>query len=169
MEFLITKQAWEILNDRPQEVIPYFERQLEDLLSNGMTAEEMGQCTPEQITLTAYLMFRKEMLEGGLVQLIYNGYGPFIFLNPFAKALRQWGLKDFSGFIYDLRRVYEAQRGEIEGRDMSDDDFMALYEAHPEMDGYDDDFVEQEPEISLEIANFVLQNRDKFKIIISLV
>ena len=52
MEFLITKQAWEILNDRPQEVIPYFERQLEDLLSNGMTAEEMGQCTPEQITLT---------------------------------------------------------------------------------------------------------------------
>ncbi len=161
----MTEQEWKALNECPEDVIPYFERQFGEMLSHGMTAEEMAHYNADQITLVAYLMFRKEMLEGGLLQLIYNGYGPFIFLNPFAKALRLWGLKEFAALLYDMRRVYEAQRSDIEGRDLSDEDFMALYEMHPEMERFDDDFIEAEPEISLEIANFVLQNRERFQIV----
>jgi hypothetical protein len=43
---------------------------------------------------------------------------------------------------------------------------MALYELHPEMDKIDDVFVESEPEISHEIANFVASNPSNFGIVI---
>ena len=93
---------------------------------------------------------REEVMDGGLVQLIYNGYGAFIFLNPFAKAMRIWGLKDFSKLIYEGRAFYEAHHAEIE-REMSDDDFMALFEQFPEADDFDDTFIEHEEEITTEV------------------
>ena len=57
-------------------------------------------------------------------------------------------LKDFSKWLYDARGVYEQSRGELEQPTESDDEFMALYEQHPEWDAYDDWFVEAEPEIT---------------------
>ena len=61
--------------------------------ANGgkLDADTMTSYSADQITLLAYDILRSEMLEGGFIQLIHNGYGPFIFLNPFAKAIRLWG------------------------------------------------------------------------------
>ena len=60
----------------------------------------MPMLNGNQVTLLAYVMFREEVMDGGFVQLIHNGYGPFIFLNPFAKAMRLWGAHDFSNLVY---------------------------------------------------------------------
>ena len=60
-----------------------------------LTAEALGKLEPDQITLWAYVILRDELCDGGFIQLIHNGYGPFFFLNPFAKAMRLWGLKEF--------------------------------------------------------------------------
>ena len=65
-----------------------------------ITAETLQNLTGEQITLLAYHVLHDEVMDGGFIQLIQNGYGPFIFDNPFAKAMRLWGLKDFSNVIY---------------------------------------------------------------------
>lgn len=43
-------------------------------------------------------------MEGGFVQLIQNGYGPYIFDNPFAKAMRMFGAKEFSKLIYEAKK-----------------------------------------------------------------
>ena len=56
-----------------------------------LDAEAMGKLSSDAITLIAYRMMRDEVMDGGFIQLIHNGLGPFIFLNPFAKAIRQWG------------------------------------------------------------------------------
>ena len=64
-----------------------------------LNATTMQQLNGEQITLLAYVMLRDEVMDGGFVQLIHNGYGGFIFLNPFAKAMRLWGAHDFSKLI----------------------------------------------------------------------
>ena len=96
-----------------------------------LTAESMAMLSADQITLLAYSILRDELLEGGFVQLIHNGYGPFIFLNPFAKVLRLWGLKDLGKWLYDAR---------------------ALYEQYPEWDDFDDYFVEAEPQITAQVC-----------------
>ena len=48
-----------------------------------LTATSMSQLNGEQITALAYRMLRDEVMDGGFIQLIHNGLGPFIFLNPF--------------------------------------------------------------------------------------
>ena len=106
-----------------------------------------GALTADEVTLLAYCTLREEVMDGGLVQLIYNGYGPFIFLNPFAKAMRLWGLKDFSKLLYEGRKFFEAHGDEIQ-QEMSDEDFMALFEQYPEADDFDDTFIENEEDIT---------------------
>ena len=121
-------------------------------IGGELTEESMARLSADQITLLAYSTLRDELLEGGFVQLIQNGYGPFIFLNPFAKAMRLWGLKDFSVWLYDARALYEQTRAELEQPAETDDDFMALYEQHPEWDAFDDYFVEAEPQITAQVC-----------------
>lgn len=108
-----------------------------------LTAETMGELNSDQITLLAYQTLRDEVMDGGFVQLIHNGYGPFIFKNPFAKAVKQWGLKDLSKLIYEAHTLYHRYGAEIE-RECSDEEFMALFEQYSEFDEMDDAFVENE-------------------------
>lgn len=124
-------------------------------IGGELTAETMPRLSADQITLLAYQTVRQEVLEGGFIQLIHNGYGPFIFLNPFAKAMRLWGARDFCNLIYDGRRLYE-HYGEALTQDCTDDEFMALYEQYPEFDELDDKFVdEMEPEVTDIVAHYV--------------
>ncbi len=128
-----------------------FRQQVLDKVGGELTGESMAMLTSDEITLLAYCIMREEVMDGGLVQLIYNGYGAFIFLNPFAKAMRMWGLRDFSKLIYEGRAFYEAHHEEIE-REMSDEEFMALFEQFPEADDFDDTFIEHEEEITAEVT-----------------
>lgn len=118
----------------------------------------------DQLTLWGYVTLHEEVMDGGFVQLIHNGYGPFFFHNPFAKAINQWGLKKLRNLIYDARRLYEQYGDEI-ARDCSDDDFMALFERFPEFDDLDDAFVEDEEEYTDAVAQYVDQHLDSFIII----
>lgn len=122
-------------------------------LGGELNGETMGRLSADEMTLLAYSILRSELLEGGFVQLIQNGYGPFIFLNPFAKAMRLWGLKDFSKWLYDARALYEQKREVLERPTETDEEFMALYEQHPEWDAFDDWFVEAEPEITDKVCD----------------
>ena len=122
-------------------------------VGGALTAGSMQQLTADEVTLLAYCTLREEVMDGGLVQLIYNGYGPFIFLNPFAKAMRLWGLKDFSKLLYEGRKFFEAHGDEIQ-QEMSDEDFMALFEQYPEADDFDDTFIENEEDITRQVLDY---------------
>ena len=116
--------------------------------ANGrLTSETLSALSTDELTLLAYVDFRREMLEGGMVQLIHNGYGPFIFENPFALVLKRWGLRDVAKIVYEGRKIYNESREVIE-RDCSDEDFMALYEQFPKLDKLDDAYIELEPEVT---------------------
>lgn len=119
-----------------------------------LNANTMAQLTPDHITLWGYWILREEVMDGGFVQLIHNGYGPFIFLNPFAKALRLWGLKDLSKLVYKGRELYEQKRELIE-RELTDEEFMALYEQLPEFDDLDDEFLVEEEGFTEGVAHYV--------------
>ena len=160
MKITIDKTLWKEISSDLQQIQTFLEQQFLSLAQN----EGISKLSPDQITLYAFLTLRQEMSEGGLLQLLYNGYGPFIFENPFAKAMRLWGFKDFSKFIYSMRELYDKYHQELESMDVNDDEFMALYEQYPEMEDADDEFIETEPRVFKEIATFVMKNIHCFEI-----
>jgi hypothetical protein len=133
-------------------------------IGGELTVETLGELTADQVTLLAWDTLHEEVMDGGFVQLIHNGYGPFIFKNPLAKALKLWGLRDLSKLIYDAHTLWLKHREEIEC-DCTDEEFMALFERFPEFDDLDDEFVENEEEWVSEIAHYVDEHIERFALI----
>ena len=138
-----------------------FVKAIYDSIGGELTAETMQELNADQITLLAWNTLHEEVMDGGFVQLIYNGYGTFIFKNPLAKALRQWGLRDLSNLIYEAHTLWLKHREEIE-KDCSQEEFMALFEQFPDFDNLDDQFVEHEEEWTGDIAHYVDDHLDRF-------
>lgn len=136
------------------EFIRVFTSKYRELIGTTWTAESMSLLNGEQHTLLAYEILREELLEGGFCQLIQNGYGNYIFANPFAKAMRLWGLQDFSKLIYKAKKIYDANREDLE-KERTDEEFMAMYEQYEVFDELEDTFIEEEEEITSHIAHYI--------------
>jgi len=141
--------------------VDVFYKHILNSIDGELNAEGMQKLQADQITLLAYMIFREEVMDGGFVQLIHNGYGPFIFLNPFAKAMRLWGAKDFCNLIYKGRKLFE-KYGEELTKEYSDEEFMALFEKYPEFDDLDDEFIEMEEEVTETVARYIDEHLEQF-------
>lgn len=126
-----------------------------------INAETMPLLNGYQHTLLGYHFFREEVLEGGFIQLIQNGYGPYIFDNPFAKAMRMFGAKDFSKLIYDAKKIYDAHREDLE-KECSDDEFMAMYEQYEAFDDLEEAYMDMEERVAAQIAEYVDEHLEQF-------
>lgn len=118
-----------------------------------------------QHTLLGYHFFREEVMEGGFVQLIQNGYGPYIFDNPFAKAMRLFRAKDFSKLIYEAKKIYDAHRADLE-KDCTEEEFMAMYEQYEAFDDLEEKYMEDEEQITAQIAAYVDEHLDFFAAVV---
>ena len=134
---------------------------IRETIGGELTTETMGELNADQITLLAWDMLHEEVMDGGFVQLIHNGLGEFIFKNPFAKALKLWGMRDLSKLIYEAHTLWLKYREEIE-KECTEEEFMALFEKFPEFDDLDDQFVENEEEWMDDIAHYIDDNLEKF-------
>lgn len=121
----------------------------------------LQKLSADQVTLWAYDILREELMEGGFVQLIHNGWADFFFSNPFAHVIKQWGLRDLSKIMYGAAKPYRKYGSDIK-QDCSDEDFMALYEKYPDFDEFDDEFVDKEESFSQAIAEYVDENISSF-------
>ena len=126
-----------------------------------MNAQTMPLLNGWQHTLLGYHFFREEVNEGGFVQLIQNGYGPYIFLNPFAKAMRLMGAKEFSKLVYEAKRIYDEHRQELE-KDCTEDEFMAMYEQYEAFDDLEEQFMDMEEEVTETVARYVDEHLEDF-------
>ena len=134
---------------------------IKNAIGGVLSAENMESLNSSQITLLAYDILRGEVMDGGFVQLIHNGNGGFIFLNPLAKVMKSWGLNELSKLLYNGRKLYFVHYEAIE-KDCSDEEFMALFEQFPDFDELDDAFVENEEQWSEDIAIYVDNHLDDF-------
>ncbi len=155
----------DILAQAAEKGIDEFLKTVTDTIKNAiggeLSADNMESLNVSQITLLAYDILCEEVMDGGFVQLIHNGNGGFIFLNPLAKIMKSWGLADLSKLLYSGRKLYFAHRETIE-KNCSDDEFMALFEQFPDFDELDDAFVENEEQWSENIAIYVDSHLDDF-------
>ena len=145
--------------------IQVFTDAYKELTGGELTAETMPLLTGEQHSLLAYQIFRDELMEGGFCQLIQNGYGGYIFDDPFAKVMRLWGLGDLSKLVYAAKKIYDAHREDLE-RERTDDEFMAMYEQYEVFDALEDEFLEKEEEYTALVASYVDEHLDLFAKII---
>ena len=141
--------------------INVFVETIYDTIGGELTPETMAELNADQLTLLAWDILHKEVMDGGFVQLIHNGYGTFIFKNPLAKVLRMWEMRGPSKLIYDAHTLWLKHREEIE-KECSDEEFMALFEQFPDFDDLDDQFVENEEEWTEDIAHYIDDHLEKF-------
>lgn len=132
-----------------------------EVTGGEINAETMPLLNGYQHSLLGYHFFREEVLEGGFVQLIQNGYGPYIFENPFAKAMRLFGAKDFSKLIYDAKNIYDANKADLQ-KECTDDEFMAMYEQYEAFDDLEEQFMDMEEMVTAKIAEYVDEHLEDF-------
>lgn len=112
-------------------------------IGGQLTNDNMNLLSLNEHCLLAYRYLRDEVMDGGFIQLIQNGYGPYVLLGPFPMLMKkEWGQKQFGQFLFDVAREYKAHRSELEA-DKSDDDFMAQYEQFEALNDYGDDYLDE--------------------------
>ena len=111
-------------------------------IGGQLTDDNMNLLSLNEHCLLAYRYLRDEVMDGGFIQLIQNGYGPYVLLGPFPMLMKkEWGQKQFGQFLFDIAREYKAHRAELEA-DKSDEDFMAQYEQFEALNDYGDDYLD---------------------------
>lgn len=132
-----------------------------EVTGGEINSETMSLLNGHQHSLLGYHFFREEVNEGGFVQLIQNGYGPYIFDNPFAKAMRLFGAKNFSKLVYAAKEIYDANRKDLE-KERNDEEFMAMYEQYEAFDDLEEQFMDMEELVTAQIAEYVDEHLDQF-------
>ena len=146
--------------------VDVFVKSIRNAIGGEPTDETIQQLNADQMTLLAWDTLHSEVMDGGFVQLIHNGYGPYIFKNPFAKALnKMWGMRELAKRLYEVHTLWLENREELE-RDCTDDEFMALFERFPQFDDYDDWFVEHEEELTAQVGHYIDTHLEKFATIV---
>ena len=125
-----------------------------DALGGELTADNMSLLNGNQHTLLAFHFFSKEMSEGGFVQLIQNGYGGYIFSNPFAKAIKLFGAVELSKLIYKAKEIYDPNKAALE-RETTDAEFNALYVDFEVFDDLEEIYFDIEEKQTAIIAAYV--------------
>jgi len=123
-------------------------------IGGELTAKSMPLLNGNQHTLLAWHFFTTEMRDGGFVQLIQNGYGGYIFGNPFAKAIRQFGAVELSRLIYKAKEIYDPNKTALE-RETTDEEFNALYVDFEVFDELEERYFDIEEEQTSLIAAYV--------------
>ena len=132
-------------------------------VGGSLTADTMEQLSAEQHALLCYRYVLDEVMEGGFIQLILNGYAPYVLEGPFPYVVKkEWNLKDFSKLLYAAKAEWHKHQEELE-QDMDDEEFMALYEQLEQLNELGDDFLDEHQEtVSPLVAKMVVENLDKY-------
>lgn len=134
-------------------------------IGGNLDADNMHLLNGDQHTLLAWHFFSTEMRDGGFVQLIQNGYGGYIFGNPFAKAIKQFGATDLAKLIYKAKEIYDANKEALE-RETTEEEFNALYVDFEVFDDLEEIYFEIEEQQTAIIASYVDENIQKFGTIV---
>lgn len=132
-------------------------------IGGSLTEENMDILNADQHTLLAWHYFSDEMRSGGFVQLIQNGYGAYIFINPFAKAIKKFGALELSKLIYKAREIFVANREALE-KETTEEEFNALYVDFEIFDDLEEIYFDIEEQQTALIASYVDDNIEQFLI-----
>ena len=132
-----------------------------EAIAGKLSAENMSKLNGSQHSLLAWHFFSTEMREGGFVQLIQNGYGAYIFDNPFAKVMKQFGAVELGKLIYKAKDIYDPNKKELE-RETTEEEFNAMYVDFEVFDEMEEMYFEMEEQQTALIAAYVDEHIEDF-------
>lgn len=147
----------------PIEFLNLFLDAIAEVTGDEFGAEEMARLNGNQHALNAFRIMRDAFEFGGFINLIQDGFGPYLFDNPFAKALRLWGAHDLSQLVYKAKRVFDANRQELTIIVDNDDDFAEMFDKFQPLFEKIEVEIEAELPVAAEaIAAYVDENIEQF-------
>lgn len=161
MNIQITRNNLEAATNESGEAVAREVKNAIEQACGSLTAETLTALNAEQVTLWAFFILHDEVMDGGFVQLIHNGYGPFFFRNPFTKAMQLWGIDAIVPIMRHAEKLYRKHGADIE-KPCSDEAFMALFEQFPQFDDLDDEFIEEEENICQAVGQYVTDHLERF-------
>ncbi|MDR0467271.1 MAG: DMP19 family protein [Campylobacteraceae bacterium] len=102
--------------------------------------EVLNDFNTSQHVLLAYCYLDAQVCNGGFIQLIYNGYGAYVFNTPFADEIKLWGATKTAEIVERAKIIYDENRTEIE-KETSMNEFMELYEKITKFEPLDNEYL----------------------------
>ncbi|MDQ1087912.1 DMP19 family protein [Siphonobacter sp. SORGH_AS_1065] len=138
---------------------PYIE-----ILSSDPSGKIVEEFSAEQHTLLAFNDLYGQVTNGGFLQLIQNGYGSYIFENPFSEYIRSWGASEMATIVDEAKVIYEKNKEDLE-KETTIEEFSDMYKKYDVFEPLDDKFYEvMDDEIDI-IKAFVENNLSNFAIV----
>lgn len=135
-----------------------------EMISLDETGEIMSQFSSEQHTLLAFNALYGDVANGGFIQLIQNGYGEYIFDNPFSEHIKKWGAVEIGKIVEDAKVIYNQHKDNLE-KETDLTGFSKMYEEFTEFEPLDDWFYEvMDDEVEI-IRKYVEDNLDHFVVV----
>ncbi len=126
-------------------------------------AEQMQLLSGNQHALNAFRLLMEAFEIGGFLHIIQDGLGPYLFDNPFAKALRLWGAHDLSNQVYKAKRVFDANRMEMMEIAETEEQFAAFFDKfQPEFEKIDQEVDRLLPQSAAALAAYVDEHLTDF-------
>ncbi len=124
-------------------------------------ANVQNQMSLAQHALMAYAAFHSNVAVGGFIQLVQNGYGGYIFDNPFGQTFGSWGATMTASLIDRARPIYEEKKEELE-KETTLEEFAKMYEAIPDFDELDETYSKVMEEEAILVMTYVRKNLGEF-------
>jgi F0F1-type ATP synthase gamma subunit len=134
------------------------------IMSSDQNEEIMEEFSADQHTLLAFNSLYGQVTNGGFLQLIQNGYGSYVFENPFSEHIKSWGAIEIANIVDEAKIIYEKHKTEIE-KEATLEEFSKMYEEYTDFEPLDDKFYEiMDGEVEI-IRKYVENNLSLFAIV----
>lgn len=131
---------------------------LEELYRQG-DFDFLNRINPGQAVFLSYEYVRQQVLAGGFIQCIQNGYVPLIAL--LAEQLPSLGLSGLADLL-DGVLIWYVENREVLEKDGGIPYFAALYDRFPQTQEWDRRFSEGDAETIRQLADFAAARMDQF-------
>jgi hypothetical protein len=157
----INKKDIENAKDDAWDFIYIFLNKYFEIINNSKDKEIMNEFNKYQHTLMAYMYLDSEVCNGGFIQLIQNGYGGYIFNNPFSECIKSWGAEKVAGIVDRAKAIYDKYKKELE-EEKSTEEFSEVYKKITEFEPLESEYYKINDSETEKIKEYVENHLNNF-------
>lgn len=101
-----------------------------------------NESSNDQISLMIYTYLYDQVQNGGFIQLIFNGYAPYIFNSPLSSSLSKWGAIETATLLDEMTNDAHQVVAYLEDKEFTADVLSDTYPKFPQFEDYDKRFYE---------------------------
>jgi hypothetical protein len=157
---VVTKAELENAGDDAWDFLFLFIDKYYDLMQTGDVSEIAGFFYLKQQTLILFNNLYGQVVNGGFLQLIFNGHS-YILNKAFSNNIRLWGAEKLAATVDKAIHFFLLKKDELLKLN-TNEDFSNMYKQYPEFESIDNEFYEIMDDETKIIRGYVESNIDAF-------